>query len=600
MDLVNRILKFEFKGDIFDDLTSRIIYATDASLYRELPLAVVRPKDVDDVKKLICFAHTDKTSLIFRTAGTSLAGQVVGGGIVVDVSKYMTKILELNVKEKWVRVQPGVILDELNKFLSEYGLFFGPETSTANRCMIGGMVGNNSCGTHSLIYGSTREHVLSVKVVLSDGSEAEFHETDMDEFHAKCRHNNLEGRIYQHINKILSLKENQAEIIKEYPDKSVKRRNTGYAIDLLLDSEPFRQGGKAFNFSKLICGSEGTLAFVSEIKLNLVPLPPRENALVCIHFKNLDEALNANLIALEYKPVAVELMDNIILDCTRNNIEQQKNRFFLKGEPAAILIVEFAMDSREEIQNTAMKMEAEMKKWNLGYHFPLLYGADINKIWNLRKAGLGLLSNFPGEKKPITFIEDTAVHVQVLPAYIEELKSMLSNYGVSCSLYAHIGSGEIHLKPVLNLKEKKDTLLLKAIAKETALLVKKYRGSLSGEHGDGRLRGEFVELMLGSHNYKLLKDIKSTWDPEQIFNPGKILDAPPMNTYLRYKQEQKRPETDNFLSYCNMFGILAAAEECSGSGDGRKTEITDGVICPSYMAAKDEKNTPRARANLIR
>src|SRR6476660_7073916 len=334
-------LATQLEGDLFFDLTMRTLYATDASAYREMPLAVALPKTVDDIKKLVQFALLEKTGLIPRAAGTSLAGQVVGNGIVVDISKYFTRILELNTRENWVRVEPGVIRDELNMFLKPHGLFFGPETSTANRAMIGGMVGNNSCGSNSVVYRSTREHLLEVKALLSDGTETEFKALGLDDFHKKCESNGLEGTIYKTARSLLSNYDNQVEIKKEFPKRSVERRNTGYAVDILLDSAPFTAGGEDFNYCKLIAGSEGTLVFITEIKLNVVPLPPKEIGLLCVHFNSIDEALRANIIALQYKPSASELIDHYILECTKNNIEQQKNRFFVQGDPGAILVIEF-------------------------------------------------------------------------------------------------------------------------------------------------------------------------------------------------------------------------------------------------------------------
>ncbi|HEY1870566.1 MAG TPA: FAD-binding oxidoreductase, partial [Chitinophagaceae bacterium] len=372
-------LAAQLEGELYDDKTMRILYATDASAYREMPLAVAVPKTIDDIKKLIAFARKEKTSLIPRTAGTSLAGQVVGNGIIVDVSKYFTKIIELNKEEGWVRVQPGVIRDELNMFLKPHGLFFGPETSTANRAMIGGMVGNNSCGSNSVVYRSTREHLLEVKALLSDGSETEFKTLTIDDFHKKCEENNLEGNIYKTVRSLLSNYENQVEIRKEFPKKSVERRNTGYAVDVLLDSAPFTAGGNDFNFCKLIAGSEGTLAFITEIKLNIVPLPPKEIGLLCVHFDSIDEALRANIIALQYNPSASELIDHYILECTKNNIEQQKNRFFVQGDPGAILVIEFSKTNRQEIVELAKKLEIDLRNAGLGYYFPLLFGEDSKK-----------------------------------------------------------------------------------------------------------------------------------------------------------------------------------------------------------------------------
>jgi FAD/FMN-containing dehydrogenase/Fe-S oxidoreductase len=587
------------EGEFYTDETMRILYATDASAYREMPLAVAVPKTKDDIKKLIAFAHAEKASVIPRTAGTSLAGQVVGDGIIVDVSKNFTQILELNKEEKWVRVQPGVIRDELNLFLKPYGLMFGPETSTANRAMIGGMVGNNSCGSNSVVYRSTREHLLEVKALLSDGSEAEFKAINLIEFHAKCEGETLEAKIYKNIRSLLGNYENQQEIRKQFPKKSIERRNTGYAVDVLLDTAPFSAGEADFNFCKLIAGSEGTLAFLTEIKLNVVALPPKETGLLCVHFNNIDESLRANLIAIKYNPTASELIDHFILECTKDNIEQRKNRFFVQGDPGAILVIEFKKDTREEITAIAKQVEAEMRTAGLGYHFPLLFGADTNKIWTLRKAGLGLLANLPGDDKAVPVIEDTAVDVNDLPDFIAEFNVILKKYGLYSVHYAHAGSGEIHLRPIINLKTEEGNHLFRKIAEEIATLVKKYHGSLSGEHGDGRLRGEFIRQMVGEKNYQLLRQIKYSWDPENIFNPHKIVDTPSMNTMLRYKPGQQTPTFKTLFRFYNQ-DVLQHAEQCNGSGDCRKTHLSGGTMCPSFMATRNEKDTTRARANILR
>ncbi len=589
----------QLDGEFFDDRTMRTLYATDASAYREMPLAVALPKTIDDIKKLIAFARQENTSLIPRTAGTSLAGQVVGSGIIVDVSKYFTHIIELNKEENWVRVQPGVIRDELNMFLNPHGLFFGPETSTANRAMIGGMVGNNSCGSNSVVYRSTREHVLEIKAVLSDGNEASFKALSIDEFHLKCEGENLEAGIYKSVRSILSNYNNQVEIRKEFPKKTVERRNTGYAIDVLLETAPFTAGKEDFNFCKLIAGSEGTLAFITEIKLHVVPLPLKEVGLLCVHFHSIDESLRANLIALKYKPSASELIDHYILECTKENTEQMKNRFFVQGDPGAILVIEFARTNREEIIDIAKQVEADMRFAGLGYHFPLLFGEDTKKIWTLRKAGLGLLSNLPGDEKAVPVIEDTAVDVNDLPAYIRDFNEILKKHNLYSVHYAHAGSGEIHLRPIINLKTKEGNRLFRIIAEEIATLVKKYNGSLSGEHGDGRLRGEFIQQMVGEKNYQLLKEVKRTWDPENIFNPNKIVDTPSMNTMLRYTPGQQTPAFKTIFRFLNQ-DVLQHAEQCNGSGDCRKTHLSGGTMCPSFMATRNEKDSTRARANILR
>lgn len=599
---MNQLLKQlseSLSGELYFDKTIRTLYATDASAYREMPLAVAIPRSEQDIKRLINFANVNLVSLIPRTAGTSLAGQVVGKGIVVDMSKYFTHILEVNDTEKWVRVQPGVIRDELNAHLQPFGLFFGPETSTANRAMIGGMVGNNSCGSNSVVYRSTREHLLEVKAILSDGSEAIFKTVTLEEFHEKCERVDLEGRIYKQVRTLLGNYDNQVSIRKEFPKKSVERRNTGYAIDLLVETAPFTAGGPDFNFCSLIAGSEGTLAFLTEIKLGLLPLPPKETGLLCVHFNSIDESLRANLIGLKYHPSASELIDHFILECTKGNIEQSKNRFFVQGDPGAILVIEFKRATREEILSITDAVEKEMRAAGMGYHFPVLFGEDTKKIWTLRKAGLGLLGNLPGNEKAVPVIEDTAVDVADLPAYIREFNEILTRHGLQAVHYAHAGSGEIHLRPILNLKTEAGNRMFRVIAEEVAMLVKKYQGSLSGEHGDGRLRGEFIPLMIGEKNYGLLKEIKKAWDPQNLFNPNKIVDTPSMNSMLRYDPGQVTPAFPTIFRFHDQ-DILQHAEQCNGSGDCRKTHLSGGTMCPSFMATRDEKDSTRARANILR
>ncbi|MGJ1269732.1 FAD-binding and (Fe-S)-binding domain-containing protein [Sphingobacterium spiritivorum] len=594
-----RRLSEVLEGELLWDNQTKILYATDASAYREMPTAVAYPRNVKDLQELIAFASAEKSALIPRTAGTSLAGQVVGNGIVVDVSKYWTKVVEINKEESWVRVQPGVIRDELNMYLKPHGLYFGPETSTANRAMIGGMVGNNSCGSNSLIYGSAREHCIAIKGLLSDGSEVQFEPLTFDQFIAKSELNTLEGKLYQQIKTMLGDYHNQEEIRREFPRKSIPRRNTGYALDLLLETDPFTAGTEPFNFCKLIAGSEGTLVFITEIKLHVDPLHTKKTGLAGIHFKTLQEALRANLIALKYHPRSCELIDHYILECTKNNLEQRQNRFFIEGDPEAILVVEYDGDDEEAILQKVKVVEDEMRSQGLGYHFPVIFGKDMQRIWALRKAGLGLLSNLPGDEKAVAVIEDTAVDVADLPEYIQEFNTILARYGLYSVHYAHAATGELHLRPILNLKTKEGNKLFRTVAQEIAVLVKKYKGSLSGEHGDGRLRGEFIAYMIGEHNYNLLKEIKKTWDPDNIFNPGKIVDTPAMNTMLRYEPDASVATIKSVFRYPGQ-NILQHVEQCNGSGDCRKLHISGGTMCPSYMATRNEQDTTRARANILR
>ncbi|AOW08792.1 FAD-binding and (Fe-S)-binding domain-containing protein [Flavobacterium gilvum] len=597
-------LEKQLDGKLLYDHTMRTLYATDASAYKEMPLAVAIPKTKEDIQKIIAFARENKSSVIPRAAGTSLAGQVVGNGIVVDISQEFTKILSVDPVEKSAWVEPGVIRDELNIHLKSYKLFFGPETSTSNRCMIGGMVGNNACGARSVIYGSTREHLLEIKGFLADGNEVSFGALTKAEFEDKCNGINvvssLEQNIYLQAKELLSSPTNIALFDENYPKKSIPRRNTGYALDLLADSEPFGDPTQKFNFCKLIAGSEGTLFFSTAIKLNLVDALKPFAGLVCVHHNSINESLKANLEALKFNPDSVELIDHYILECTKENIEQSKNRFFVEGDPQAILVVEFLRDSKEEIIEAAKEMEELMRSKNLGYHFPIVWGEDTNKVWNLRKAGLGLLSNIPGDAKAVAVIEDTAVDVNDLPDFIEDFNAILKERNLSCVHYAHAATGELHLRPIIDLKTKEGTALFRTIATDIAHLVKKYKGSLSGEHGDGRLRGEFIPLMLGDEIYQLFIQVKNTWDPWGIFNPGKIVNTPPMDTSLRYTPGQDTPMPETYFDFSEHNGILRAAEMCNGSGDCRKTEKSGGTMCPSYMATRDEKHTTRARANILR
>jgi FAD/FMN-containing dehydrogenase len=472
-------LQFDLDGDLFTDDLHRILYATDASSYRELPVAVIRPKNKEDVKKVIGFARINKSSIIPRGAGTSLAGQVVGSGIVVDVSRYMTGIVEFNKEEKWVIVEPGVILSELNIFLAKHGLQFGPETSTANRCCMGGMLGNNSCGLHSIIYGSVRDHILEIEAFLSDGSEVKFGELTTDEFLSKCHGDpaSLETLIYRNIQKTLSDAVNQKEIRDGFPDPRVKRRNNGYALDLLLETDPFTGNSTKINLCKLLAGSEGTLAFTTKMKLNLIPVTRKKTGLICAHFESLQDAVKANILILKHHPAAIELIDDYILNCTKDNIDQSKNRFFIQGNPKIILLIELLEDTLDEIRETALKIEKDLTEAGYGYYFPLFTSEDeIKKIWELRKAGLGVLLNIPGDKRSVQVIEDTSVLPDLFPQYIADFEEVLEKYSLNCAYYAHIATGELHLSPLLNLKNSADIKVYHCLARDVANLVKKYRG----------------------------------------------------------------------------------------------------------------------------
>jgi len=569
-------------------------YSTDASVYQERPLAVSIPKDKADLKRLIIFAAEHGITLIPRTAGTSLAGQVVGRGIVVDVSKHFNQILEVNVEERWVRVQPGVIRDDLNAYLKSYGLMFGPETSTASRAMVGGMVGNNSSGLHSIVWGDTRSHLLSANVLLDDGSEVVFEPLDEVALFRKFKQTDREGAIYREMNALLTDDDNKRAIEAGYPKRSITRRNTGYALDLLVDSEA------PFNFCKLLAGSEGTLGIHTELKLNLLPLPPKEVGLLCIHCHSLIESMHANVVALKHNPESSELVDKYILDFTKGHPTYQYNRFFIEGDPEALLMVEFRGETLEDVERKAASLREDLMAQGFGYAHPLVTGPQTTLVWDVRKAGLGLIRNLPGDTQPVNLIEDCAVSPEDLPMYIKEVQDILDGHGLKASYYAHAGAGEIHVEPLINLKRPEGREAFRSVLAQTAQLVKKYNGSLSGEHGDGRLRGEFIGAVLGDRVYALLETVKKIFDPRGIFNANKIVDTPPMDKFLRYEKDTSAVHIPTVFDFSKQESILRLSEKCSGSGDCRKTHITGGTMCPSYMATREERDTTRARANMLR
>lgn len=599
MNPLFRELSAELEGEIhFDDLT-RSLYATDASMYREMPRAVIHPRTKDDLIRIVRFAGKNKIPIVPRASGTSLAGQVVGNGIVVEIAKHFSKLLEVNEKEKWARVEPGLIRDDLNLLLKPHGLLFGPETSTANRATIGGMIGNNSCGLHSIIWGSARDHLISCKMILSDASEAEFGEISAVDFHKKCAEQTLEGALYRNILAELSPPDVQDGIRREFPKPHIPRRNNGYAIDLLLRSNVFTPGGPNFNMCALIAGSEGTLGLVAEAKLRLVPVPPRVVACLAIHFKDMIESLHANVVAVTYKPGASELIDEFTINMARENHTARQNSQWIVGEPKSVIVVEFARETREEVEVLVNGLTADLKKRGLGYAYPVFYNDETKPIWALRKAVLGLLYSGLSEVKPVNVVEDCAVDVADLPEFYRRHEKIIRDKGVAVSTSAHAGTGELHTLPFLDLRTPDGLRLLREILEETVALTKEFQGSLSGEHGDGRLRGEFIRKMIGEKNFEICRKIKKTWDPETIFNPNKVIDAPPVEKDLRY-QPTKKKEIKTFFNWERQGSVQKAAELCNGMGECKKTGKTGGIMCPSYMATLDEKHTTRGRANILR
>ena len=606
---------------ILTDNKTLTAYATDASAYREMPEGVCFPSNTADVVELVKQAAREGKCIIPRAGGTSLAGQVVGKGIVADISRYMNRVHKVNGKDRWAWVEPGVVRDELNHVLKMQGLFFSPETSTSNRCCIGGMMGNNSCGTHSLVYGSTRHHVLEAKGVLADGSEEHFRDYSLEELEERFglrfwekESKSLIESIYAQLIRFYFDAEIRKTIEENYPDKSLRRRSCGYAIDEVIADLPHK-----INLCKLLTGSEGTLCFTTAVKIDLDPVPPADKMVVCAHCDTLEKSFLANLVALRHGPVAVELMDGQILELAKTNPEQLKNRFFVEGEPAALIIAEF---NGEGMEAKAAALEADLAKEGLAYQCTRVYGSKVAKVWELRKAGMGVLSGMKGDAKPLSVIEDTAVAPERLPAYMADFFEMMKRVGLNCVYYGHISTGELHLRPILNIKTKEGRAKFCEVARESALLVRKHRGSLSGEHGDGRLRGEFIPLLYGEECYELMRQVKRCWDPQGIFNMNKIVDTPPMDQMLRYEVDQQYQVEQlvgnkTFFNWraafdeCKVEGasgvrsqthaLMCSIEQCNGAGDCRKSNLMGGTLCPAFKVSdRDELLSTRGRANILR
>ena len=586
------------EGELEWDRLHQTLYATDASVYKILPLAVAFPKNDNDLILLIDFARAHQTSLIPRTAGTSLAGQCVGKGIVVDVSKHFTAILDLDIAGQSVRVQPGVNRDALNDYLKPHGLFFGPNTSTSAFCMMGGMVGNNSSGTTSIRYGVTRDQVLELETLLSDGSKAIFKGIGEDEFTLKTQEQSLEGAIYSYFQQTLSQATVRQKIEEDFPEASIHRRNTGYAVDALMQQQPFTAKGDLFNLSKLLAGSEGTLAFTTAMTLQLAPLPPKNAVILALHFESISSAMQAVVPVMQHKLYTCELMDKTILDCTKGHPGYQEHRLFIQGDPKAILLLELRDEDKQGLDKQLQDLQQTVNEGQLSYAAVPLWGDAIAKANELRHAGLGLLGNLVGDDKAVACIEDTAVPLERLADYIEEFQQLMLQFEQEVVYYAHAGAGELHLRPILNLKTTKGVQDFRAITLAVAHLVKKYKGALSGEHGDGIVRSEFIPIVVGQENYQLFKEIKQLFDPKNIFNPGKIVDSLPMDKNLR-TENKETPVHPTAFDFSSDQGLLRAAEKCNGAGKCRST-LPSGAMCPSYRATLDEKHNTRGRANVLR
>ena len=578
------------KGDVSFDQSTLGLYSTDASIYQITPTALVVPRDEADVRAAVEIAAKYNVNILPRGAGTSLNGQCVSSAMVIDFTKYMNKILELNTKQRWVRVQPGVVLDELNAVLAEHGLLFAPDPATGNRATIGGMMGNNSSGTRSIVYGITNDHVLETKVLLSDGTELEFKELSAEEYDRCGRSgngNSREAQIYSGFKKIIEA--NHDEIERRYP--RVMRRVQGYNLDSFIK-------GDCWNLAELMVGSEGTLGVFLEARLSLEPVP-KSKVLCTVHFADLLEAIGAVAPILQHGPSAVEIVDADIIALARKNLSVAPLCGFIQGNPKAILVVEFFGETAQAAKQKTEALAADLQNKKLGYAWPVISeSAEQAKVWALRKNGLGLMLGMKGDRKPLAFIEDSCVPVEVLPAYVDEVLKFCKSCDVPVAMYAHASVGTIHVRPILNLKDQEDIDSMKAIAEFAFELVCKYGGSLSGEHGDGRVRSPKLERFFGPQVYNALREVKKLFDPAGLMNPGVIIDPNPMYKDLRYGTKYKSPAVPTEYHYREDGSFAAAVEMCSGIGTCHKK--LEGTMCPSYRATLDEENSTRGRANVLR
>lgn len=588
-------LDTEIEGDVLSDRLSRMLYATDASPYQQLPMAIARPRHRQDCVAVMQWAHRHRIPIIPRAAGTSLAGQCVGEGVVVDCSRYMNALIDIDAPRRRARVQPGLIRDELNDALRPLSLMFAPDPSTADRCTIGGMLGNNAWGIHALRYGSTRNYVVSTEAVLSDGSVVDFGPLEPGVLQRTLRRNDRQGEIVRTVFELIE--RHHRHILQQVPAPDGIARNAGYPLDVLARGAPWNASGAPFNPALLLCGSEGTLALVTEIKLRLVPLP-RQPRLLCAHFRSVEEALLAVAIVMPERPVAVELLDRSILDLTKHNLAQQRNRFWIEGEPGAVLLIEFHSDSADVDRSIETVIE-RLHRSRLGYCCRVFEPPQIDRVWSLRKAGLGLLMGMPGPLRAITGIEDSAVAVADLPAYIRDIKAMLARYQTECVIYGPAGRGCLHLRPLLNLTLASDRKRFTAILAETAELVARYGGTLSAKHGDGRLRAPFLEQLLGSAMVALMQHIKTVFDPAGLLNPHKILDSPPPVQDLRFASNPTVAPIETVFDWRHDSGFSGAAQKCNGAAVCLK-RAGHGTMCPSYMASREEKDSTRGRAAIFR
>ncbi len=573
-------LKSRLSGEVRFDRGTRLMYSTDASIYEIEPIGVVIPKTPDDVFATMEIARDFKVPVLPRGAGTSLAGQTVGDAVVIDMSKYLNRVLEVNPEERWAIVEPGVVQEQFNLHLKPSGFLFGPDTATANRATLGGMMGNNSAGSHSILYGKTIDHVLEMHVILASGEGRILKETGFDDAR---RRGGLEGRIADIVNA------NRDEIHRRFP--AIMRRVSGYNLD------EFVRNGK-FNLSKLVVGSEGTLAAVHQAKVRIEPRPAA-TALGVVHFTDIVDAIRANDVILPFHPAAVELVDDMILNLARGSLDLSRQMGFLQGNPHAILLVEFYGENESELRSKLDAMEAALKRHHFGYAYGRAFDAsEQTSIWKVRKAGLGLLLGMKGDRKPIAFVEDCAVDPAKLPEFFVRFREVVDKYGTAAGYYGHASVGCLHIRPMINTKDAGDIRIMKDMTDEIAGLVIEFGGGMSGEHGDGLARSHLNERLFGPQLYKAFRDVKGAFDPEHRMNPGKIVNAPPMTENLRYGPAYHTLNINTHYDFSREGGFATAVELCNGAGVCRKQN--DGTMCPSYMATMEDKHSTRGRANLMR
>jgi FAD/FMN-containing dehydrogenase/NAD-dependent dihydropyrimidine dehydrogenase PreA subunit len=591
-ETLRRELHDHIEGEVRFDRVSRALYSTDASVYQIEPLGVVVPRTRDDVVRVVEIARRHGVSITARGGGTSQAGQAIGAGLQLDTSKYFNRILEVNPVERWAWVEPGVVLDELNAHLRPHGLRFAPDISTASRATLGGMMANNSSGARSVLYGKTIEHVLEQQVVLADGSLAHFRPLTAAELEAACAGDTLEATCYRTVRQLAS--DCQDEIERRFP--KVLRRVGGYNLDEFVGAFT---PGRPFNLAKLIVGSEGTLALVLAAKVNLVPLPAAK-AVLAIEFVDLLDALAATPLVLRHRPSAVEVMDRFILDHARESPALDAlRRSILQTDPGALLCVELYGDRPEDLLPRLDALEQELAASGLRCQWRrAIAAADQARIWSFREASLGLSMAMKGDEKALSFVEDTAVAPEKLRDYIERFLHVVRSHGTVAGVYAHASVGCLHVRPVVNLKTAEGVRKFESIANDIADLVLEFGGALSGEHGDGMVRGPFTQKMFGHVLYGAFRTVKRTFDPQGVFNPGKIVDTPPLTANLRYGAGYTTPNPTTYFDYAEHGGMAGAVEMCSGLGVCRKK--LDGTMCPSYMATLEEKHSTRGRANTLR